>query len=311
MDGNNDIVTQQWAVYRYGSDYYIGTTPYPINSYRPLDGQLMVISGTPYFSGMPVLIHGYGNHTVAELVENVAAQATTADVLAAVAAEITARQQAIAVEALARQLADATLQGSIDGVQDIALGASVALVFDNRVQLNAWMGGTVVPGITWTPADLRNGWKALMRTLDEPDLWWDGEDGVWRDLEAKTDLSSYRTAAEQDQIDENLKEYFDTNLEVEEDAREHDVSELQNSINALNNALALKANIDSEALTGIPKTTTPDGSILAQIANVEYIKAIAEKIQDELDAVLPTSYTTLDRVFLKTLDGKQFVLIDE
>jgi hypothetical protein len=84
------VVKTQWAVYRYDSICYPGGSAMPLAEYRPKEGELLVIKNTPWFSGFPVLIHGFNNRTVAELVEGATAQAVTGDILSA---EIQARTQ--------------------------------------------------------------------------------------------------------------------------------------------------------------------------------------------------------------------------
>ena len=57
--------------------------------------------------------------------------------------------------------------------------------------MNSWMAGAVIPGVPYVPGNLKIGWKALMRSASESDLWWNGSQ--WLALE--TDLAPYRTAA--------------------------------------------------------------------------------------------------------------------
>jgi hypothetical protein len=166
----NNVIKTQWAVYRYDSLCYPDGLEMPLAQYRPKEGEMLVIKNTPYFAGYPILIHGYANKTVAELVQAAAAAASPGDIINALSA----------------------LQTLINNVEQIALGASVSLVFDNRAQLDAWMGGAAVPGALYTPDKLRVGWKALMRAEDESDWWWDG--AQWLIIE--TDLSPYLTAEE-------------------------------------------------------------------------------------------------------------------
>jgi hypothetical protein len=106
------------------------------------------------------------------------------------------------------------------------------------------MDGSAVPGLNYTPADLRGGWKALLRDGDEPDWWWDGN--RWLELEAKTDLSAYRTAAQQDELD------------------------------------ALFAPKHSPVFTGIPQVPTPDYTIPQQAVPVSELKCLLETVNDIL-----------------------------
>jgi hypothetical protein len=186
-----------------------------------------------------------------------AQQATPQDVLAAISAETAARQVADAAlqgnvnaEILSRAQGDITLDGHIDSVRNIALGANVALVFDNKVQLDQWMAGAAAPGVSYTPADLRSGWKALIRAEDEPDLWWDGDASPprWRVAEGKINLSAYRTANAQNTIDQALQ----GNINAEAAARQQADQALQAGVTAEANRATgaeadLQAAIDAEA----------------------------------------------------------------
>jgi hypothetical protein len=189
-----------------------------------------------------------------------AQQATPQDVLAAISAETTMRQLSdttlqsnISAEILARTQEDITLNDLIDSVRNIALGASVALVFANKVQLDQWMAGLPISGISYTPADLRSGWKAVMRADGEPDWWWDGNGSPpqWREAEVRIDLTGYRTAQEQDALDQTL---WDT------------VNEIFNTF----------APLESPVFTGIPETPRPDYSVPSQIADVHSVALLRD-----------------------------------
>jgi hypothetical protein len=201
------VERRRMAVYIYGSVYYVGTNTFPLKDYRPAEGEQIIVKATPYFSGAPVLLTGYNNYTVEQLVNIAAQQATPAQIVGMINAEQTARADA-----------DSELQAGIDGVREIALGAVVALVFDNKAELDAWMNAAPpVPHDNMYPSGLRSGMQALLRTDNEPDYWWDGDAKVWRVNEAKIDLSGYATL----------------------------------------NDLALKAPLESPAFTGTPITPDP------------------------------------------------------
>ena len=224
---NIAVINQRWAVYNYNGAVVSNGTVINLKDYRPKEGELLVVKNTPFFNGYPILLHGYkplGAEllTVEQLCEAVFNNSDNSAIAAALGAEIQARLAA-----------DVDLQADINEVKDIALGANVALIFDNKNALDAWMAAE--PPIEhdgYYPADLKNGWKALMIAADEPDWWWDGEAGIWREAEAKLDLTAYRTAAEQDAID------------------------------------ALHAPLHSPAFTGIPTTPHPSGEIPNQVATV-------------------------------------------
>jgi hypothetical protein len=247
-----EVVKLRYIPYQYDSTYIESGVVKTFRSYRPKDGEVVVVTNSPYFSGYPVIVHGFNNNTIETLVTMAAQQATPQDVLAAISAETTARQTAdstlqgnIGAETTARVQGDITLNDRISSVENIALGANVALVFANKVQLDQWMAGLAVPGISYTPANLRNGWKALMRAVGEPDWWWDGNAGPprWREVEVSTDLSAYRTATDQDAIDQTLE-------------------------GEINEILDTYAPLESPKFTGIPETPRPDYSVLSQVADV-------------------------------------------
>jgi hypothetical protein len=200
-----------------------------VQNYSPESGEVVCVKNTPLYGANNILLIGDdARHTIAWLAANQIPSAA-------------AIQAALTAEIANRQAGDAALQGQINAtntevaeVKEIALGASVALVFDDKAALDNWMAADPpVPHDGYYPADLRNGWKALIREEDEPDYWWDGDAGIWRENEAKIDLSAYRTAAAQDLID------------------------------------ALLAPLDSPAFTGLPTTPNPDYTVPAQVANIQ------------------------------------------
>jgi hypothetical protein len=200
-----------------------------VQNYQPDSGEIVCVKNTPLYGVNNVLLVGDDAlHTIAWLAANQIPSAATI-------------QAALTAEIAARQTGDAALQGQINtanaeitDVRQIALGASVALVFDDKAALDAWMAANPpVAHNGYYPADLRSGWKALIREEDEPDYWWDGDAGAWRENEAKIDLSAYRTAAAQDAID------------------------------------ALFAPLHSPAFTGTPTTPDPSFTVPAQVANIQ------------------------------------------
>jgi hypothetical protein len=200
-----------------------------VQNYAPESGEVVCVRDTPLYGTNNVLLIGdSARHTIAWLAANQIPS-------------VAAIQAALTAEIANRQAGDAALQGQITAanteiaeVKQIALGASVALIFDDTAALDAWMSADPpVPHAGYYPADLRNGWKALVRAEDEPDYWWDGDTGIWRETEAKIDLTAYRTADEQDAID------------------------------------ALFAPLDSPAFTGVPTTPDPDYTVPAQVANIQ------------------------------------------
>jgi hypothetical protein len=76
-------------------------------------------------------------------------------------------------------------------------------------------------------------------------------------------------------------------------------------------AEALKAPLDSPAFTGTPTTPTPDGMVLAQLVNVDFVKAVAEYLQQQLDTVTMTSFATLEGEYYHTLTGMYYIQNDE
>jgi hypothetical protein len=229
---------QRIAVYIYGSDYYIGANARPLKNYIPAEGEQIIVKATPYFSGAPVLLTGYNSYTVEQLVTLAAQQATPAQIVEMVNTERTERINA-----------DAALRAGIDEAKDIALGAVIALVFDNKAELDAWMSAE--PPVLHDniyPSGLKNGTQALMRAEAEPDYWWDGDAGVWRENEAKIDLSAYAT------------------------------------LNYVDEGLALKAPLESPAFTGTP--TVPDP--LANGYNVPLQAAPVKDVLTVYDLVMDT-----------------------
>lgn len=199
-----------------------------VQNYQPESGELVCVKNTPLYGANNILLIGDDTrHTIAWLAANQVPSAASV-------------QAALTAETAARQAGDTGLQGQINtansaiaDVRQIALGASVALVFDNKAALDAWMAANPPePHDGYYPANVRNGWKALIRAEDEPDYWWDGDAETWRENEAKIDLSAYRTAAAQDAVD------------------------------------ALLAPLDSPHFTGIPTVPDPDFTVMEQAANV-------------------------------------------
>jgi hypothetical protein len=82
----------------------------------------------------------------------------------------------------------------------------------------------------------------------------------------------------------------------------------QSALDALIAEIALKANRDSDTLTGIPETPTPDGTVPGQITNVEYVLALIQKLQDDIDAVTLKAFVTLDGLYMRTQEGLQYVM---
>ena len=255
------VERQRVAVYIYDSVYYVGTNAFPIKDYRPAEGEQIIVKSTPYFSGAPVLLTGYNNYTVEQLVVTASQQATPAQIVEMINAEQTARTGA-----------DAELQAGIDEVREIALGAVVALVFDNKAELDAWMNADPpVPHDNIYPSDLRSGMQALIRDENEPDYWWDGDAGLWRENEAKIDLSGYAT------------------------------------LNYVDNNLALKAPLNSPAFTGTP--TVPDPlvngyNIPLQAAPVKDILMLYDLVMDTVGKYLRAVDETPEPLFrtLRTVD---------
>jgi hypothetical protein len=204
---------------------------------------------------------GYNNYTVEQLVTLAAQQATSAQIVEMVNTERTQRINA-----------DAVLQAGIDEVRDIALGAVVALVFDNKAELDAWMNADPpVPHDGIYPSGLCSGMQALMRDENEPDYWRDGDAKVWRENEAKIDLSAYAT----------LK-YVD-------------------------GGLALKAPLESPAFTGTP--TVPDPlvngyNVPLQAAPVKDILTMYDIVMDTIGKYLRAADETPEPLFrtLRTVD---------
>jgi hypothetical protein len=177
------VERQRIAVYIYDSVYYEGVNARPLKSYIPAEGERIIVKSTPYFSGEPVQLTGYNNYTVEQLVTLAARQAAPAQLV-----------EMINTERAERINADAALQAGIAEAREIALGAVVALVFDNKEMLDAWMtANPPYPHDNTYPSQLRSGMQALMRDENEPDYWWDGDAGTWRENEAKIDLSAYAT----------------------------------------------------------------------------------------------------------------------
>ena len=81
----------------------------------------------------------------------------------------------------------------------IAEGASRGLVFDTKVQLDEWIAGTYVRPDGIVVGDLRVGDNLFIRSLDDPDFWWDGT-GL-NPLSEKVDLTGL---ASEEWVKENL-----------------------------------------------------------------------------------------------------------
>ncbi|MDR3355614.1 MAG: hypothetical protein LBO04_00290 [Spirochaetaceae bacterium] len=268
------VERQRVAVYRYDSVYYVGTDAFPLKDYRPAEGERIIVKATPYFSGWPVCLTGYNNNTVEQLLVMAAQQATPAQIL-----------QMIQAEQAARIGEDGHLQAEIDEVRNLVLGAVVALVFDDKAELDAWMNADPpYPHDNIYPADLRSGMQALMRAGDVPDYWWDGDSGVWRENEAKIDLSGYATLV-----------YVDQNL-------------------------ALKAPLESPQFTGTPLVPDPlvNGyNVPLQAAPVKDILMLYELLMDTVGKYLRAADETPEPLFrtLRTVDvaaGRkaEFMLVD-
>ena len=201
---------------------------------------------------------------------------------------------------------------ALSGVAAIAQGASKALAFDSTAQLNAWMAGQIQPfNPPVTPAQLRTGWKALFRATNESDLWWDADAQPprWREAEVTIDLSGYRTASAQDLIDAlfapKQSPVFTGQPQIpakSEPAVNNGVliaSEAQvyaatsAAALALAAGLALKADIHSPVLTGIPLTPRPDGSIPEQIEQVGRVNDLFSEFEIQMEASFPALMKTL------------------
>jgi hypothetical protein len=258
---NERVERQRLAVYRYDSLYYVGVSAFPLKNYVPYEGEQIIVKETPYFNGAPVLLTGFNNYTVEQLVETASLQAAPAQLIGMITAEQTARAGA-----------DTELREGIGEVREIALGAVIALVFDNKAALEAWMAADPpVPHDNIYPSGLRSGMQALIRDEDEPDYWWDGDAGMWRENEAKTDLSGYATL-----------NYVDSNL-------------------------ASKAPLESPAFTGTP--IVPDPSINGyniplQAASVKDILTLYDLVMNTAGGHLRAADETPEPLFrtLRTVD---------
>jgi hypothetical protein len=268
------VERQRMAVYRYDSNYYVGAASFPLKDYAPSEGEQIIVKNTPYFNAAPVLLTGYNGYTVEQLVVIAAQQATPAQVI-----------EMIHDERDERINAGFQLQEGIDEAREIALGAVVALVFGNKAGLDAWMAADPpYPHDGYFPADLRTGWKALMRDEDEPDYWWDGDAGMWRENESKTDLSAYRPKTEQDAID------------------------------------ALKAPVESPRFTGVPVVTDPLAygyNVPLQAAPVKDILMLYDLVMDTVGKYLRAADETPEPLFrsLRTVDvaagyKAEFMMVD-
>lgn len=90
----------------------------------------------------------------------------------------------------------ADLKNELDEIRDIALGAHIGIVFDNKAQLDAWIAGTYTRPDSVLPDNLKTGESIYIRATDEPDYWWDGTQ--YFEQETKTDLSDYYNKEEVD-----------------------------------------------------------------------------------------------------------------
>lgn len=255
-----NLISQRWIVYQHSNTKDI----------IPKQGEMLVIKDTPYFGNLAVYILGDGVQTIDILCRKILnlpiltadydnyvpragemlgafrefngaqivwqyigdgthtfgwLKAQTPPTLNALLAMITSEQTA-------RQEADTALEAKIADVKNIAEASSVVLSFQNPAQLAEWMSGAYQRADGKLPSDLRTGWKAVFVEEVHFDKWWDGDSvpPQWRDIEAQTDLSGYRTAEAQDIIDDT------------------------------------KAPLASPQLTGIPTTPEPDFTIRDQIA---------------------------------------------
>jgi hypothetical protein len=241
------------------------------------------------------------------LQNNINAEATAR--VNAVNAEATLRTNAVNAEATARAAADAVLQTQINSVRDIAEGARIGIVFDSTAQLNAWIAGSYARPDGIRPIDMKIGESIYIIAQNEPDYWWaKNAPPYYYEQEAKTDLRAYRKAADQDVIDTAVSNRITaettarTNADTAEataranaDNAEADArvaleqllqTEIANEVSDLLLALALKANINSPHLTGIPETPTPDYRNPMQILNV----SAYEQLRDLMTALAPLDY---------------------
>jgi hypothetical protein len=101
-------------------------------------------------------------------------------------------------------------------------------------------------------------------------------------------------------------------ITTEASTRDGADAELQGQIDGINEELddlsGIYAPIESPSFTGTPETTTPDGTVLKQITNVEYVLGWIQKIQEEIDAVTPRPFVSLEGLYMRTLNGVQYVM---
>jgi len=82
-------------------------------------------------------------------------------------------------------------------VEAIARGRSRGIVFDTLAQLDSWLGGATIPGITVLPSELSVGDNFFIRDTGVPDFWWDGTARLPLESE-KVDLTGFYTKTEAD-----------------------------------------------------------------------------------------------------------------
>jgi len=79
----------------------------------------------------------------------------------------------------------------------IAEGKERAIVFDSLADLDAWLGGAIIPGVDALLEDLQTGDNFYIRDTGVPDFWWDGTQPI--ESESKNvDLTDYLTKTESD-----------------------------------------------------------------------------------------------------------------
>jgi hypothetical protein len=197
---------------------------------------------------------------------------------------------------------------ALNSVLAVASGASKALVFDSPAQLTAWMAGQVQPfNPPVAPGQLRTGWKALFRSQGDSDLWRDGDAQPprWREAEVTIDLSGYRPASAQDELNALLAPKQSpvftgvpqvpakTGTAGNNDDLIATEAQVYAAALAVSAALALKADIDSPALTGIPLTPRPDGSVPEQIEQVGRVNDLFSEFELQMEASFPALMKTL------------------
>jgi len=81
-----------------------------------------------------------------------------------------------------------TITGSINEVRRIVLGATPSWVFDTEADMETWLADPE------NIAKLQTGNNLLIRDINVPDYWWDGEQAM--ELEVKIDLTNYYNKTE-------------------------------------------------------------------------------------------------------------------